>query len=96
MKAVHFLGEQITIGESQGFIGLPIKRGHERTEIIVNQMTEIYDAPTIQTVWLPTNQELKLLNMGQPITLTIWGSKHPPVRMEVRTDMVALEPRPFT
>lgn len=94
MKAVHFLGEHQTIGESQGFTGLPIKMGHERTEIIVNFLPEVYDAPTITTVWLPTQQELDLLKLGQPIVMTIFAQQHPPVRIEVRTDFVALEPHP--
>jgi hypothetical protein len=37
----------------------------------------------LQSTWLPSPQELALLQAGCPIILTIIGTQHPPVRVEV-------------
>lgn len=40
----------------------------------------------MSSAWMPTPDELKLLNAGQPIHLHIYGSAHPIVSMTVPED----------
>lgn len=39
--------------------------------------------PVVQSFWKPSPEELKMLNEGKPILLSIWGETHAPVSMEV-------------
>lgn len=39
---------------------------------------------TLQSAWVPSPEELQKLNAGQPVILTIIGSGHPPVMLEVQ------------
>lgn len=39
--------------------------------------------PVVQSFWRPTEDELKLLNAGRPVVLSIWGETHAPICMEV-------------
>lgn len=36
-------------------------------------------APITLTCWRPTPQELVLINLGNPIWLSVWGNAFPPV-----------------
>lgn len=40
-------------------------------------------APCVQSFWKPTPEELALLNAGEPVIFTAWGTTHPPVILEV-------------
>lgn len=46
----------------------------------------IRDEGRMVSAWLPTPEELRLLNSGQPVYLHIWGSVHPPVVLTVPED----------
>jgi hypothetical protein len=39
--------------------------------------------PVVQSFWRPTPQELKMLNSGAPVVLSIFGHTHAPVTMQV-------------
>lgn len=39
--------------------------------------------PVIQSFWKPTEEELKNLIAGKPIMLSVWGTRMPPVSLEV-------------
>lgn len=39
--------------------------------------------PEIQTFWRPLPEELAALNRGASVVLTVVGSGHPPVKLEV-------------
>lgn len=40
----------------------------------------------MSSAWIPTPDELKRLNEGQPIHLHVWGNGHPPVALSVPED----------
>lgn len=60
------------IGKSQGYRGLCVK-------------DFAYDdgTPAMQTAWEPTPSEIARIVAGQPIILTLLGTGHPPVLIEV-------------
>jgi hypothetical protein len=60
------------IGKSQGYRGLCVR-------------DFVYDdgTPAMQTAWEPTPAEIARIVSGQPILLTVLGSAHPPVLIEV-------------
>jgi len=39
--------------------------------------------PQMVSAWFPTPEEMKLLQAGQPVYLSIWGTSHPPVSIWV-------------
>lgn len=39
--------------------------------------------PRMESAWLPTPEELALLNAGKPLILSIYGYSHPPVALYV-------------
>lgn len=45
--------------------------------------------PTLQSAWLPTPDELALLNAGHAVLLTVFGSLHPPVAIGVTPEAYA-------
>jgi hypothetical protein len=47
------------------------------------QDLETAAGPAMQSVWLPTPEELDRLIGGAPITLMIYGRAHPPVMVSV-------------
>lgn len=59
------------IGKSQGYKGLPLRDevGHF--------------GPQMVTSWQPTPAEIAAIAAGAPIYLTVLGSAHPPVMLEV-------------
>lgn len=39
------------------------------------------------SAWLPTPEEVALMQAGQPVYLYIWGTSHPPVFVSVKRDV---------
>jgi hypothetical protein len=37
----------------------------------------------MQSAWYPTEEEIALLVLGKPVVLTVWGTSHPPVSVNV-------------
>lgn len=58
---------------------LPIRRGLE-------DLPEGGVVPIVQSFWKPEPEELRALNEGHPIMLTIWGNTHAPLRVEVAAE----------
>lgn len=63
-------------GKSQGYLGLPIRDETVNDKVcgMVNSMV---------TAWLPTPEELALLNAGASIHVRILGAVPPPMMVEV-------------
>lgn len=40
--------------------------------------------PSMTSYWVPTPEEIAMLEVGGKIALTVYGTKHPPVWVEVR------------
>lgn len=63
------------LGQSQGYLGLPIR---DENEIVNGDHT-----PCMTTAWEPTPDELVRLNAGASVYLRVLGVAHPPVTIEV-------------
>lgn len=65
------------IGQSQGYLGLPL-RDEIRNTTVDGPKTKV-----MVTAWEPTPDELERLNKGAAVHLVIMGTVHPPVMLEV-------------
>jgi len=65
------------IGESQGYLGLPI------LDTQVNCTVNGEGTPAMITAWMPTDEEIEAIQAGAPIFLQLLGTQHPPVMMFV-------------
>lgn len=65
------------LGKSQGYLGLPIR------DEIVNCTVGGEGTPAMVTAWLPTSEELALLNAGASVHVRILGTGHPPIMVDV-------------
>jgi hypothetical protein len=63
-------------GRRQGFLGLPLR------DEIVND-TVLGPTPSMVTAWLPTPEELALLNAGASVHVRILGELPPPMMVTV-------------
>lgn len=66
-----------TIGEQQGYRGLPLR------DVKIDCSVNGPDTPAMESEWLPTISEVERLKAGAPIILRILGTEHPPVLIEV-------------
>lgn len=66
-----------TVGKSQGYMGLPIR------DEIINCSVNGEGTPSMVTAWFPTPDELKALQAGAPIHVSIIGISHPPIMLRV-------------
>lgn len=81
MQVGRIKGFTRELGKAQGFLGLPVR------DVMVDGTT-----PAMQTVWMPTPDELAALNNGAPIMVTLWGTGHPPIKLGIG-DLPEGEPR---
>jgi len=72
MLPMAILGTTRRIGKSQGYLGLCV-RDFEFAD----------GTPAMKTAWQPTPDELARLLNGELIYLTVLGTGHPPVLIEV-------------
>lgn len=72
-------GATRTIGESQGYIGLPLR--DERIACAVNGEA----TPCMLTAWQPSPEEIEAQRAGAPVMLRVFGTQHPPVMVYVET-----------
>lgn len=66
-----------TLGQSQGYRGLPI-RDEQRLQIQTGRKENF-----MLSSWEPTPRETELLMKGAPVILSVMGRQHPPVLIEV-------------
>lgn len=77
MQIAMVEGATRVIGKSQGYLGLPI-----RDEVIACSVNGP-ETPRMVTAWQPTPDELARLIAGASVHLSILGTVHPPVMIEV-------------
>jgi hypothetical protein len=65
------------LGESQGYLGLPVR------DEVINCSVDGPGTPAMTTAWFPTPDELIALIAGAPIHVRILGTGHPPIMLEV-------------
>lgn len=72
-------GATRTIGESQGYIGLPLR------DETVNCAVTGEGTPCMLTAWQPSPEEIEAQRAGAPVMLRVLGTEHPPVMVYVET-----------
>lgn len=72
-------GATRTIGQSQGYLGLPLR--DEIREVSIGG--EIARCHAMVTAWEPTPDEIERIKSGAPIYLCVLGNMHPPVMLNV-------------
>lgn len=77
MLIARIPGATRVIGKSQGYLGLPLR------DEVRNTAIDGPDTPCMVTAWEPTPEELVRLNQGANVYLTVLGTMHPPVLVEV-------------
>lgn len=77
MMIARIEGTTRVLGQSQGYFGLPVR------DVRLNDSVSGPDSPAMQTAWEPTPAELAALNAGAKVILTVMGTAHPPVMIEV-------------
>lgn len=77
MQIGRIEGATRVVGKSQGYLGLPLR------DEIVNCSVGGEGTPAMVTAWLPTPAELAALNAGAAVHVSILGSVHPPIMVEV-------------
>jgi hypothetical protein len=78
MMIKRIQGTTRVLGESQGYLGLPVR------DISIKDVTTDMIVPAMETAWEPTPAELDRLNRGGNIILRLFGNRHPPVSLEVQ------------
>lgn len=77
MQIGRIEGATRVLGKSQGYLGLPLR------DVEVNCTVGGPATPGMQTAWLPDPGEIARIAAGAPVILTVIGSAHPPVMIEV-------------
>lgn len=70
-------GATRVLGKSQGYLGLPIR------DEVIHDAVNGAGTPAMVTAWLPTPDELALLNAGASVHVRILGTGHPPIMVDV-------------
>lgn len=68
------------LGKSQGFAALPVR---DTKVLIASHDGRTIEMDAMVSSWEPTVEELKKMINGAPILLWVYGTKHPPIRIEV-------------
>lgn len=77
MQIGRIPGATRVLGQSQGYLGLPVR--DER----INDTVNGDGTPCMVTAWLPTAEEILAIMGGAPIHVRILGTEHPPIMVEV-------------
>lgn len=70
-------GATRVIGQRQGYLGLPLR------DDLIHERVNGPGTPCMTSAWLPTPEELALLNAGAAVHVRIIGEMHPPLMVEV-------------
>lgn len=72
-------GATRVLGQSQGYLGLPLR--DEVIDLAIGG--ELKPCSRMVTAWEPTPDELTRLAAGAPVYLSVLGNVHPPVMLDV-------------
>ena len=76
MIAKMIAGCTRVLGESQGYLGLPVR------DSLITEAVNGPGTPAMTPSWQPTPAELAHLAAGAPVLITILGTAHPPIIVE--------------
>ncbi|OKO70475.1 hypothetical protein AC629_40370 [Bradyrhizobium sp. NAS80.1] len=79
MIIARIAGATRVIGQSQGYLGLPLR--DELREVSIGG--ETVRCRAMVTAWEPTPDEVERIKSGAPIYLCVLGIAHPPVMLDV-------------
>ena len=77
MMIAMIAGATRVLGQSQGYLGLPVR------DQIEHCVATGRDVPSMTTAWTPTPEELAALNAGASVHVTLQGTGHPPIYVSV-------------
>ena len=77
MQIGRISGATRVLGQSQGYLGLPLR------DVVINCSVGGPATPAMETAWLPTREEIAAIAEGAPLILRVLGTQHPPVMIEV-------------
>lgn len=77
MQIGRIKGTTRVVGKSQGYLSLPVR------DEFINCTVNGEQTPAMVTAWFPMPNELAALNAGAPVYVTIVGTIHPPITVEV-------------
>lgn len=77
MLVGHIDGATRTIGAKQGYEGLPV------CDALIKCTVNGDATPVMTTAWTPTPKELAALLAGASVHVSILGTMHPPIIVEV-------------
>lgn len=77
MLIARIEGATRTIGEKQGYLGLPIR------DELVHCSVLGPNTPAMRTAWHPTPSELLALQSGACVHVMLLGVSHPPIMVTV-------------
>jgi hypothetical protein len=77
-------GATRVVGQAQGYLGLPLR------DEMIHERVNGPGTPCMVTAWLPTPEELALLNAGASVHVRILGSIPPPMMVGVGPGTVRL------
>jgi hypothetical protein len=80
MDVLRIEGCTRTIGESQGYIGLPLR------DVVINDVVDGPQTPGMESAWALSEDELAAVTAGKPIILRVMGTTHPPVMLYVGSE----------
>lgn len=75
MNSQQIKGATRVLGESQGYLALPIR--DDVIETLVGDRIE--QSPVMISEWKPTPEEFAAILAGAPIQIKILGRQHPPI-----------------
>ncbi len=73
MQPGRITGCTRVIGQSQGYLGLPLR------DILVDDPVNGQNTPAMETAWFPSPNEITAIARGAPVILRVLGRAHPPV-----------------
>lgn len=82
MNIITIPGANLNLAETQDeFLTLPVRAGN--VTVTISGDGEVADVPAMTSGWVPTPEELDILNRGGYIELTVLGHQHPPIMLNV-------------
>ena len=87
MNIIQIPGANMNLAEHQDeFLTLPVKA---RNVTVDAGDGTVEDVPAMSSAWKPTRTELALLLDGGYIELTVLGTQHPPIMLNVEPEIQA-------
>ena len=77
MQIGRIEGATRVLGKQQGYLGLPLRDG------LVDCPVNGSRTPAMTTAWMPTPEELAALAAGASVHVSLLGTAHPPILVDV-------------